>query len=92
MDFSNLLLHVLAFCAPAVALALLLTAFSALAGGRRCTVSLFVTDCALLALAGLAVLVAGLMLFGRDGKMATYAVLVVVTGLVQWWRFHRLRR
>lgn len=35
-------------------------------------------------LAGLAVLLAGLAVFGRDGKMATYAALVVAVGTVQW--------
>ena len=40
-----------------------------------------------LCLAGVAVLVAGLIGFGRDGKMATYAALVLAQGsLVFWWR------
>ena len=36
------------------------------------------------ALAGAAVLAAGLWYFGRDGKMATYAALVLVVATVQW--------
>ncbi|MEY5097661.1 MAG: hypothetical protein RJA36_380 [Pseudomonadota bacterium] len=40
---------------------------------------------ALLAAAGLAVLAAGLAWFGRDGKMATYAVLVLAVGSLAWW-------
>lgn len=36
------------------------------------------------ALAGMAVLIGGLVLFGRDGKMATYAALVIVTALALW--------
>jgi hypothetical protein len=40
------------------------------------------------------VLAAGLWVFGRDGKMATYAALVVVVGSTQWlmgggWRSSR---
>ena len=30
------------------------------------------------------VVIAGLVLFGRDGKMATYALLVLVVATVQW--------
>jgi hypothetical protein len=35
--------------------------------------------------AGVLSLVAGLLVFGRDGKMATYAVLVVTSALALWW-------
>ena len=37
------------------------------------------------AAAGVASLVAGLVVFGRDGKMATYGVLVVASALALWW-------
>ena len=30
--------------------------------------------------------VAGLVLFGRDGKMATYAGMVCACALTLWWR------
>jgi hypothetical protein len=35
--------------------------------------------------AGAVALVAGLVAFGNDGKMATYAMLVVATALALWW-------
>ena len=35
--------------------------------------------------AGLAALVAGLLLFGRDGRMATYGMLVVASAAALWW-------
>jgi len=35
--------------------------------------------------AGATALIGGLLLFGRDGKMATYAMLVVATALALWW-------
>ncbi len=39
------------------------------------------------AMAGNAVTVlAGLLLFGRDGRMATYGALVVVSAATLWWR------
>ena len=34
----------------------------------------------------LAVLVAGLVFFGRDGKMATYLAMVAACALTLWWR------
>ena len=37
------------------------------------------------ALAGLAALAAGLLLFGRDGRMATYLMLVVASAGALWW-------
>ena len=39
--------------------------------------------------AGLAALVAGLVVTGHDGKLATYAALVVVCALVPWWKTAR---
>jgi len=38
---------------------------------------------------GVLALLAGLVFFGRDGKMATYAALVVVAGSVAWWQHGR---
>jgi hypothetical protein len=37
------------------------------------------------AFAGAIALVAGLAMFGRDGKMATYGLLVTSTALALWW-------
>jgi len=35
--------------------------------------------------AGVAVTVGGLVLFGRDGRMATYGAMVGATALALWW-------
>ena len=35
--------------------------------------------------AGLAALVAGLVVFGRDGKMATYGAMVIACAAGLWW-------
>ena len=76
--------HLLNLFAPAAAMAVLLVL-----GGR-----LFLRPCrspygwytqmALQLLLGSAVLAAGLVLGGRDGKMLTYAALVVATASCQW--------
>jgi hypothetical protein len=81
LDFS---IHLLSFVAPALVVALLV----ALAGpwllprsGRPLRwwlpmVANFV--------AGVSVLIAGLWFFGRDGKMLTYAAMVVAVATAQW--------
>ena len=40
----------------------------------------------------LLVLVAGLLVFGHDGKMATYALLVIAAALAQWINLGGLKR
>lgn len=37
------------------------------------------------AAAGCAVVLLGLMLWGRDGKMATYAAMVLACAITLWW-------
>lgn len=78
----DLLIHLLSFVAPAAAVALLVALAARLvlrgpgAGWWRAFLFNF--------LAGVAVLVAGLWYFGRDGKMATYAALVIAVATAQW--------
>ena len=45
----------------------------------------FLQSLAALIAAGVVVLVAGLVVFGRDGRMLTYAALVLVQGSLAWW-------
>ncbi|MBE7369695.1 hypothetical protein [Ramlibacter pallidus] len=76
--------HLLSFAAPAFAVALLVTLARPLilpVGGQRLG---WWSSFALNFAAGLLVLAAGLWYFGRDGKMATYAALVVAVATVQW--------
>lgn len=77
--------HLLNLFAPAAALAVLLVL-----GGRLClrhcrSPYTWWTQMALQLLLGCAVLVAGLVLWGHDGKMLTYAALVLAGGTGQWW-------
>ncbi len=44
------------------------------------------------AAAGSAALVGGLVVFGRDGKMASYAALVLASAGTLWWVGFRARR
>jgi hypothetical protein len=77
-----LLLHLLNFLLPALAMAALMPWAGRWAMGtsnwpvrRRMAVH---------ALAGVLVLVAGLVLHGQDGKMSTYMALVLVAATAEW--------
>jgi hypothetical protein len=85
MSALDLLFHLLNFAAPAFFVALLLALLFRLAMHKRSTATGLWTQLAVNFAAGLAVLIAGLVFFGRDGQIATYAALVAVCGTVQWW-------
>lgn len=80
----DLFIHLLSFAAPALVVALLVTLAAPLLlpkGGRTVR---WRTAFVLNFTAGLATLLAGLWVFGVDGKMATYAALLVVVASTQW--------
>lgn len=76
--------HLLNFVAPAFFVALTLAILTRWMFRRSAGSPGFWAQIAVNFIAGAVVLAAGLMYFGRDGKMATYAALVVVCGTVQW--------
>ena len=77
MNVLDGVLHGLHFVAPAVFVAFLV-AWVGLWQGRSVSLRNLLWQTALLAVANVAVLVSGLIWFGRDGKMATYALMIVV--------------
>lgn len=80
----DLVLHLLGFAAPALALAILLVVGGPMLLRRpRGLVSWWV-QLALNGAAGVAVLALGLWHFGVDGKMATYAGVVLAVAATQW--------
>jgi hypothetical protein len=84
VSWLDLLIHVLNFVAPALAVATLLTLVLAWRASRvrQRPVAVWVSLVAL----GSLVLLLGLLYFARDGKMATYAALVLAQGaLAAWW-------
>ena len=83
MSLWNLILHLGNFALPALVLAALLA--PAVAGWRGLTPRRLWRAWWLLAGAGLLVLVAGLVGFGHDGRMASYAALVLVVGSLACW-------
>ena len=76
--------HLLNFVAPAFALSLLMPVFARITGHGKASNCGFALQSGIIFLACLAVLIAGLWLGGRDGKMLTYAAMVVVCASVQW--------
>ena len=84
--------HLLNLFAPAAAMALLLVL-----GGRLClrkcsSPYTLLPQVALQLLLGCAVLAAGLVLWGHDGKMLTYAALVLATASCQWFLLRGWKR
>ena len=79
--------HALNFAAPAWGVALFCVIFTRFAARRWLPVASagLWTQVWVQALIGSVALVGGLMLWGVDGKMATYGVLVGVCALVQWF-------
>ena len=72
------------FFAPAVGVGLITSAFAKLLWRRELKSARWMR-LALWATAGCAlVLVAGLVVFGHDGKMATYVAMVCACGLTLW--------
>lgn len=49
----------------------------------------FKTEALTLVGSGALVMLVGLVIFGRDGKMLTYAALVLVLGTLAWWNRRR---
>ena len=84
MGPSDIISHLLSFAAPALALALVvLFAARVLLPRQRALLSWW-AQLGVNAAVGVTVLALGLWHFGVDGKMATYAALVVAVALAQW--------
>ena len=85
MTFFALLGHIANFVAPALVMAALLWLGPRIAHGKRPVRWRPTVEAGLLVGAGVVVLLAGLIVFGRDGKMLTYTALVLVQGSLAWW-------
>ncbi|HSI48308.1 MAG TPA: hypothetical protein VLA61_08575 [Ideonella sp.] len=78
--------HLLNFFGPALGVGLIATGLAKLLWHRPLKRVPFARLALWTMGAGALVLLFGLVLFGRDGRMATYAMLVVATALALWWR------
>lgn len=81
LDITN---HLLNFMAPAAAVALVLVLCARFVGARAPSGVSALRQWVVVFGVGLLVLAGGLALWGRDGKMLTYAALVLATASCQW--------
>ena len=83
-----LLDHILNFIAPAAVVALLLVLaaglFNRFLVSNKSFAQSIWSQTAIIFIVNVLVLVAGLVFFSNDGKMATYAAMVVAAALSQW--------
>jgi hypothetical protein len=80
----DLSIHLLGFVAPAFVLAVIVAFGGRLVLPRNSQPQRWWMPVTLNFLAGTAASVGGLVLFGRDGKMLTYAALVLAVATAQW--------
>ncbi len=83
MNLIGQLDHLLNFIAPAVVIGLLVAAIAPMAMKRARPNHSWLTQSAINSVACGLVLVGGLVIFGHDGKMATYAVMVLACASCQ---------
>ena len=81
----DLLWHLLNFFAPAVGMALIAPSLAKLLWWRDLAGVSWLRLSGAVAVVCAAVLVAGLVVFGRDGKMATYSAMVLACALTLGW-------
>ena len=88
MTALNLTNQLLNFMAPAAFVALLLVLLTRVAprlfASKRPAALSYIAQAAIVFIAGLLPLLAGLVLFGRDGKMAGYALMALGAATCQW--------
>lgn len=89
LDALNLFWHIANFVLPAVGVGALTAALCKLFWRKGLARTSWFTLAWQASAAGLAVLVAGLVITGHDGRMVTYAGLVVACALVPWLKSSR---
>lgn len=92
MPALDLIVHLLNFVAPALVVAALLALASRFLIKKRPGTPGTWAQIAINFIAGVVVLVGGLVVYGRDGMMMTYAALVAVCGTGQWLLARAWRR
>ncbi len=86
MGFLDASWHLLNFLAPALGLGAIAAALAKLVFRRELSHAPWRELAAYGALGALLMLICGLLIFGRDGKMATYGAMVAACALMLWWR------
>ena len=84
MGLIDLLNHLLNFIAPAFLVALIVTLVALFFMKKQVVAGVFIRLAAINFAVCCLVLLAGLWLFGRDGKMSTYAAMTLLCATSQW--------
>ena len=84
MGIVDAVLHVINFMLPAAWVALLVTYIGRFFKQNRPLAGIFIARAAINFIVCLSVLVMGLIITGRDGKMLTYLAMVMASATVQW--------
>ena len=85
MDMLDFINHLINFVAPALGLALLVPSLARLVWWSALKPVAWLHQVKWVFVSNVVVLVAGLLLLGRDGAMWTYAGLVLASALSVWW-------
>ena len=80
----DLLFHLIGFVLPALVVGVLLVFLARIFMPKSPSAPVWWRQATINTGVGVLVLLAGLVVFGRDGKMATYAALVVAMASSQW--------
>lgn len=92
MRFLDLLDHLLNFLAPALGIAVMAAAGAKLLWRNALRPVPWFRLAGWGAMASILALIAGLVVFGRDGRMATYMGMVTANAVALWWQgFGRTR-
>lgn len=84
MGWIDAALHVINFMLPAMFVALLMTFLGRFLKQNKPVAGAFIAQAAITFIVCLLILVIGLILTGRDGKMLTYSAMVLASATVQW--------
>ena len=84
MGFWDAINHLLNFFAPAAALAVVLQLGGRFLEAKWPKTTVLCARAAIVFVACCVSLLAGLFVFGRDGKMATYGLMVLAAATAQW--------
>ena len=85
----DLINHLLNFLAPALVVGVVLALVAPVFMKKRPAALSLLAQVAMNFVAGALALGVGLWFFGHDGKMASYAAMVLATATSQWWALRR---
>jgi uncharacterized membrane protein YdcZ (DUF606 family) len=89
MGALDLIFHLLNFAIPALVVGAMVALVAPFFYRKRTAARSRIVQSAINFAVGVLALGAALVFFGRDGKMAAYATLVLAVALSEWWALRR---